>query len=89
MITPNISFNIGLNKAMLIGNIGADPIIHTLEGMERVAKFSLATDESYKDDKGQMQVNTEWHSIVLWRGLADLAEKYIHKGSLVYIEGGK
>jgi len=72
---------------MLIGNIGADPLIQTLEGMIRVAKFSLATSESYKDDKGQMQVNTERDCIILWRGLAGLAWKYIHKGSLVYIEG--
>jgi single-strand DNA-binding protein len=77
----------GLNKVMLIGNVGADPVVQVLEGMVKVAKFSLATSESYKDDKGQVQVNTEWHSIVLWRGLADLSEKYIHKGSLVYIEG--
>jgi single-strand DNA-binding protein len=77
----------GLNKVMLIGNVGADPVVQVLEGMVKVAKFSLATSESYKDDKGQVQVNTEWHNIVLWRGLADLSEKYIHKGSLVYIEG--
>ena len=64
---------------MLVGNIGDDPLIQTLEGMIRVAKFSLATSESYKDDKGQMQVNTELHSIILWRGLADLAENIYTK----------
>ena len=74
----------GLNKVMLIGNVGADPVVQVLEGM---IKFTLATSESYKDDKGQVQVNTEWHNIVLWRGLAELSEKYVHKGSLVYIEG--
>jgi single-strand DNA-binding protein len=55
--------------------------------MVKVAKFSLATSGTFKDDKRQVQVKTEWHNIVLWRGLADLSEKYVHKGSLVYIEG--
>ena len=72
---------------MLIGNLGKDPEVQTLEGSIKVAKFSLATTESYRDDKGQTHSNTEWHSIVVWRGLADLAEKYIRKGSTVYIEG--
>ena len=77
----------GLNKVMLIGNLGKDPEVQTLEGNIKVAKFSLATTESYKDDKGQTHSNTEWHSVVVWRGLADLAEKYMRKGSTVYIEG--
>lgn len=77
----------GLNKVMLIGNLGKDPEVQTLEGNIKVARFSLATTESYKDDKGQTHSNTEWHSIVVWRGLADLAEKYMRKGSTVYIEG--
>jgi single-strand DNA-binding protein len=77
----------GLNKVTLIGNLGKDPEVQTLEGNIKVAKFSLATSESYKDDKGQTHSHTEWHSIVLWRGLAELAEKYTRKGSLVYIEG--
>ena len=77
----------GLNKVMLIGNLGKDPEVQTLEGNVKVAKFSLATTESYRDDKGQTHSNTEWHSIVVWRGLADLAEKYMRKGSTVYIEG--
>jgi single-strand DNA-binding protein len=77
----------GLNKVMLIGNLGKDPEVQTLEGNIKVAKFSLATTESFKDDKGQTHNNTEWHSIVVWRGLADLAEKYMRKGSSVYIEG--
>jgi single-strand DNA-binding protein len=77
----------GLNKVTLIGNLGKDPDVQQLEGNLNVAKFSLATTESYKDDKGQLQSNTEWHTIVLWRGLADLAHKYLQKGSLVYIEG--
>ncbi len=77
----------GLNKVMLIGNIGADPIVKTLEGGIKVAKFSLATSESYKDERGQLVTSTEWHSIILWRGLAELAEKYIRKGSMIFLEG--
>lgn len=77
----------GLNKVTLIGNLGADPEVQTLEGNVKVAKFSLATTESYKDDKGQSHSHTEWHNIVLWRGLADLAEKYMRKGSMIYLEG--
>lgn len=77
----------GLNKITLIGNLGKDPEVQTLEGNIKVAKFSLATSESYKDDKGQKHTHTEWHSVVLWRGLAELAEKYLRKGSTVYLEG--
>jgi single-strand DNA-binding protein len=77
----------GLNKVTLIGNVGKEPDIQTLEGSIKVAKLSLATTESYKDDKGQTHSNTEWHTIILWRGLADLAEKYLSKGSLIYVEG--
>lgn len=72
---------------MLIGNLGKDPDIQFLEGNIGVAKFSLATTETYKDRNGKLISQTEWHTIVLWRGLADLAQKYLHKGSLVYIEG--
>ncbi len=77
----------GLNKVTLIGNLGSDPNVQSLEGNIKVAKFSLATTENYKDSNGQNQSNTDWHNIVLWRGLAELAEKYLHKGSLVYVEG--
>ena len=72
---------------MLIGNLGKDPDLQFLEGNIAVAKFSLATTESYKDKTGKLMSQTEWHTIVLWRGLAELAQKYLHKGSLVYIEG--
>jgi single-strand DNA-binding protein len=72
---------------MLIGNLGKDPDIQFLEGNIGVAKFSLATTETYKDRTGKLVSQTEWHTIVLWRGLAELAQKYLHKGSLVYIEG--
>jgi single-strand DNA-binding protein len=77
----------GVNKVILIGNLGNDPEIKALEGGIKVAKFSLAVSESYKDDTGKLHTNTEWISVILWRGLADLAEKYMRKGSLVYVEG--
>lgn len=77
----------GLNKVTLIGNLGKDPEIQTLEGEIKVAKFSLATSESYKDKEGQTQTETDWHNIVAWRSLADLASKYLHKGSMIYLEG--
>lgn len=72
---------------MLIGNLGKDPDIQFLEGNIGVAKFSLATTETYKDRSGKLISQTEWHTVVLWRGLAELAQKYLHRGSLVYIEG--
>jgi single-strand DNA-binding protein len=72
---------------MLIGNLGKDPDVQFLEGNIAVAKFSLATTETYKDRTGKLISQTEWHTVVLWRGLAELAQKYLHKGSLVYIEG--
>jgi single-strand DNA-binding protein len=72
---------------MLIGNLGKDPDIQFLEGNIAVAKFPLATTETYKDRNGKLISQTEWHTVVLWRGLAELAQKYLHKSSLVYIEG--
>lgn len=72
---------------MLIGNLGKDPDTQYLEGNIAVAKFSLATTETFKDRAGKLISQTEWHTVVLWRGLAELAQKYLHKGSLVYIEG--
>lgn len=77
----------GVNKAILIGNLGKDPEVQYLDGHIGVAKFSLATTETYKDKTGKLISQTEWHTVVLWRGLAELAQKYLHKGSLVYIEG--
>lgn len=77
----------GLNKILLIGNLGKDPEVLTLEGNVKVAKFSLATTESYKDAKGQTYTDTEWHNVVLWRGLAEIAEKHLRKGSLIHLEG--
>jgi single-strand DNA-binding protein len=77
----------GVNRVMLIGNLGKDPDIQHLEGNIGVAKFPLATTETFKDRSGKLISQTEWHTVVLWRGLAELAQKYLHKGSLVYIEG--
>jgi len=77
----------GVNRVVLIGNLGKEPDIQYLEGNIAVAKFPLATTETYKDRNGTLISQTEWHTVVLWRGLAELAQKYLHKGSLVYIEG--
>ena len=77
----------GVNKAILVGNLGKDPEVRYLEDRTPVASFTLATTETYKDREGQRQSHTEWHNIVLWRGLAQVAEKYLKKGSSVYVEG--
>ena len=72
---------------MLIGNLGKDPEVKTLDNGAKIATFPLATTETYKDRDGNKQSRTEWHNIVLWRGLADVAEMYCRKGGQVYIEG--
>ena len=77
----------GLNKVTLIGNLGKDPEVQTLDGGINVAKFSLAISESYRDRDGNLHSETEWVSIVAWRNLADLAGKYLTKGSHIYLEG--
>lgn len=77
----------GVNKVVLIGNLGKEPDLQYIEGDIPVAKFPLATTEMRKEKNGNVVSETEWHTIVLWRGLAELAGKYLHKGSLVYIEG--
>ena len=77
----------GINKAILIGNLGKDPEIQNFDKGVKKASFSLATTETYRTREGQEMEQTEWHNIVLWRGLADIAEKYLRKGSQVYIEG--
>ncbi|QES90767.1 single-stranded DNA-binding protein [Rhizosphaericola mali] len=77
----------GVNKVILIGNLGKDPDVQILEGNIAVAKFPLATTETYKDRTGKLISQTEWHTVVLWRGLAELAQKYLHKSSLIYVEG--
>jgi single-strand DNA-binding protein len=81
------TFMAGINKVILIGNLGKDPEVRALEGGAKVASFSLATTESYKNKEGQKVDSTEWHNIVVWRGLAEVAEKYLKKGSQIYLEG--
>lgn len=76
-----------LNKVQLIGRLGAEPEVRHLENGAAVARLRLATSEYYNDKDGQRQEITEWHSIVAWRALADIAEKYMHKGDLIYVEG--
>ena len=77
-----------VNKVILVGNLGKDPEIRHLENGATVANFSIATSENYKDRKtGEKVSQTEWHNIVAWRGLAEIAEKYLKKGQKVYIEG--
>src|SRR5690554_4326576 len=77
----------GVNKVILVGNLGKDPEVRHLESGAVVANFPIATTETYKDKNGNRQEQTEWHNIVLWRGLAEIAEKYLRKGNQVYIEG--
>jgi single-strand DNA-binding protein len=67
----------GVNKAIIVGNLGADPEVRTLESGAKVATIRVATTERYKDRDGNQQENTEWHNIVLWRGLADITERYL------------
>ena len=76
-----------VNKVILIGNVGADPEVRYLEGGTAVANLRLATTERYKNKNGENIDQTEWHNIVLWRGLAEIVEKYVHKGMRLYIEG--
>lgn len=77
----------GVNRVILVGNLGKDPEIRTLEGGTKVANFPLATSETFKNKNGDKTEHTEWHNIVMWRGLAEIAEKYLRKGKSVYIEG--
>ena len=77
----------GVNKVILVGNLGKDPEVRHLENGASVANFSIATSETYKDKNGNRQEQTEWHNVVLWRGLAQIAEKYLKKGSQIYVEG--
>ena len=77
----------GINKVILVGNLGKDPEVRHLEGGASVAHFTLATNEYYKDKQGNRVERTEWHNIAAWRGLAEMAEKYLKKGQQVYLEG--
>lgn len=76
-----------INKVILVGNVGRDPDIRHLDSGVSVASFTLATSETYTAKNGDRVTSTEWHNIVLWRGLADVAEKYVKKGKQLYIEG--
>lgn len=83
--------NMSLNKVMLIGNAGKDPEIRYIDTNQsndgKVASFSIATSERYRDKNGEQRENTEWHNVVAYRGLADVVEKYVKKGTQVYVEG--
>lgn len=76
-----------VNKAIIIGNLGADPEIRYTQSGTQVATFNVATTERWKGQDGQMQESTEWHKIVAWRRLAEICGEYLNKGSKVYIEG--
>jgi len=78
----------GVNKVILVGRLGKEPEVRNLDNGTSVANFSIATSEVYKDKTtGERKEITEWHNIVLWRALAEVAQKYLHKGDMVYIEG--
>jgi single-strand DNA-binding protein len=76
-----------INKAIIIGNLGADPEIRYTQSGSQVATFNVATTERWRDQSGTMQESTEWHRIVAWQRLAEICGEYLHKGSRVYIEG--
>jgi len=76
-----------VNKVILVGNVGKDPEVHFIEQGVAVARFPFATSETYRSKDGERVTTTEWHNIVLWRGLAEVADKFIRKGSQLYIEG--
>tara|TARA_Y100001933_G_scaffold235679_2_gene257029 strand:- start:83 stop:520 length:438 start_codon:yes stop_codon:yes gene_type:complete len=77
----------GVNKVILVGNLGKDPEVKYLENGTAVANFTVATSESYKDKEGKRIDQTEWHNVVVWRKLAEIAETYLKKGSQIYLEG--
>jgi len=77
----------GLNKVMLIGHLGKDPDYISFENGKTLAKCSLATSESYRNDADELQTHTEWHHLIFWMGLAEYAHQYLKKGNLVFVEG--
>ena len=77
----------GINKVILVGNLGKDRVVRTIDTGVKVATFSLATTETIKNKEGQRVDQTEWHNIVLWRGQAEVAEKFLKKGMQIYLEG--
>ena len=77
-----------VNKVILIGNVGVDPEVRAMEGGVKVARVRLATTERYRDrQSGENKEHTEWHTITLWRGLAEVVDNYVRKGSQIYVEG--
>lgn len=76
-----------VNKVILLGNLGKDPVVRKLDNGRAVAQFTLATNEKYKDKTGNLVTKTEWHNIVAWSPMAEVAEKFLKKGSQVFIEG--
>lgn len=76
-----------LNKVMLIGNVGAEPEIRTTPSGTRIAKVSLATNRTWNDRSGQQQEKTEWHRLTFWDKMAEIVERYVHKGDRLYVEG--
>src|SRR5262245_32625694 len=77
----------GVNKVILVGHVGKDPEVRYLEGGVAVARFPLATSESYKNKNGERVEQTEWHNVTVWRQLAEVVEKYVRKGQLLFLEG--
>ena len=77
----------GVNRVIVVGNVGADPVLNSTPSGDPVANLSVATSESWKDKEGNKKENTEWHKIVLWRKLADLVKEYVSKGDQIGVEG--
>jgi single-strand DNA-binding protein len=77
----------GVNKVILVGNLGKDPEVRAMESGRKVANFPLATTETYKDRDGNRQEQTEWHNVVFWGPIVDTIERYLKKGSSIYVEG--
>jgi single-strand DNA-binding protein len=76
-----------INKVILLGHVGKDPEVKHLDNDRTVAKFTLATSETYKNKTGERVTNTEWHNVVCWRSLAEIAGRYVKKGTMLYVEG--
>lgn len=76
-----------INKVILVGRVGKDPEVRHLDNNQAVARFTLATNETYKNKSGEKVTNTEWHNIIVWRSLAEIAGRYVKKGTMLYVEG--
>jgi single-strand DNA-binding protein len=86
-IFTEIKKNTMINKVILVGRVGKDPEVRHLDNNATVARFTLATNESYKNKNGEKVTNTEWHNIIVWRSLAEIAGRYVKKGTMLYVEG--